>query len=69
MANEEQSFWPDLNLEPKDGVMVLVVRGKGEREVYFPQLGLLTEGKIEASQPVMYRSMLRARAAQSKRRE
>lgn len=62
---EELAIWPELRLKPNDGVMILVVREDGAKEVYFPQLGLLTEGRIEQAQMDMYRGLLRARAEQA----
>jgi hypothetical protein len=60
---ESDDFWPALELNEGDGVMVLVIRKDGKREIYFPRLGLMTEGRIEQAQMDMYRSLMRARAA------
>ena len=62
----EQSFWPDLELDEGDGVLVLVIRKGGAREIFFPQLGLMTEGRLEQAQMELYRSLMRARSAQRK---
>jgi len=49
-------------LGPRDGVMVLILREEGGREVLFPQLGLMSEGRIEQSVPYMFREIMRVRA-------
>ena len=48
-------------LGPRDGMMVLIIREGGGREILFPKLGLISEGKIEQSVPFMFREILKAR--------
>lgn len=59
-------FWPALELNEGDGVMVLVIRKNGAREIMFPRIGLMTEGRLEQAQMEMYRSLMRAKSAQRK---
>ncbi len=56
----------ELNLDAHDGVMVLVVRKDGTPEIHFPQLGRLTEGRIEQATMLMYRRLMEARAHEAR---
>jgi hypothetical protein len=51
-------------LSSQDGAMLIVVRGGGAPEVIIPQLGLLTEARLEMSLPFIYREIMAARAKQ-----
>lgn len=66
---DDYDFWPALELQEGDGVMVLVYRRDGAKEVHFPQLGLLTEGRIEQCHMDMYRGLIRARAEEHRQQQ
>lgn len=53
----------EMQIEPSDGVMILLFRGNANApEISIPQLGLMTEGKIEMHQMLLYRAVMLKRA-------
>lgn len=66
MSSSSEVVVKGANLKKNDGVMVFILRESGEAEVIFPQLGRISEGRLEHYQMHMYRSLLAARAAESR---
>src|SRR5258708_5762371 len=49
-------------LDPNDGVMLVHWKADGEVNIRFPQLGVLSPGRVEQSVMKMYRQLMIARA-------
>lgn len=61
MALDTQELLDQLDLAPTDGVM-LIVFGPGSLDVHIPQLGMLTEARLEVFLPHIYRAIMAKRA-------
>ena len=67
MKGDWSALLEALDLGPQDGVMLYICRADGSKEVRFPQLGLMTEARIEQGLMLMYRGLLQARAVEHKK--
>ncbi len=57
----------ELDVDDTDGVMILVVPSSGPIKALVPQLGLMTEARLEMQIPHIYRAISIRRAQEAER--